>query len=63
MMKLNPFQATEFQKMNSSLIYPKAFEEDCIKIFILGKTQYEKYIETRFMLVSQDVVAYSPQIK
>ena len=56
LIKQNPFQATQFQKLNSSLIYPKEVEEDCRKIFTLGRTQYDAYVNTRFIFGSKDVV-------
>ena len=56
MMTVNPFQATQFQKIDSPMMFPTTVEMDCQRLFDLGKVQYKDFVRSRFVLGTKDVI-------
>ena len=52
----NPFSNLQFQKLNSTLLFPNIIVNDCKRLFEIGKKQYKNFVETRFILGSADVI-------
>ena len=56
MMTENPFQATQFQKIDSPMMFPTTVEIDCQRLFDMGKVQYKDFLRSRFVLGTKDVI-------
>ena len=52
----NPFLVFQFQKINTSYVFPDDIVNDAKTLFTAGESQYKKYVYTRFVLGSEDVI-------
>ena len=55
---MNPLIEEErLRKINNlSYFFPEAIETDAAKVFDIGKPQYDRFVWTRFVIGSKDVV-------
>ena len=54
---INPFCTSQFQKINLPVqLYPEVIVDDATKLFTIGREQYNKFVDTRFIKGSADVV-------